>query len=160
MKTVNAVRADALDLSPWGRLYDLADAGSPDVVSTQGLDWRDGYTNQPVVDGPTHLGMTAGPALSSPVSLMEHHLHTREGIAPIAAPIVVPVAEAPRADAITALLLQPGQCLMLNTGVWHAPALGIAGPSVYYWLAGVDQTVADTWVEITDGPVTIRADHV
>ena len=47
MKTVNAVRADALDLSPGGRLYDLADAGSPDVVSTQGLDWRDGYTNQP-----------------------------------------------------------------------------------------------------------------
>ena len=36
MKTVNAVRADALDLSPWGRLYDLADADHPDVVSTQG----------------------------------------------------------------------------------------------------------------------------
>ena len=159
MKTVDVVRADAVDLTRFGRLFDLA-GGSPDVVISQGLDWRDGYTNQPVVDGPTHLGMTAGPALSSPVSLMEHHLHTREGIAPIAAPIVVPVAEAPRADAITALLLLPGQCLMLNTGIWHAPALGIAGPSVYYWLAGVDQTVADTWVEITDGPVTIRADHV
>ena len=158
MKTVNAVRADALDLSPSGRLFDLADAGSPDVVSTQGLDWRDGYTNQPVVTG-RHIwddrraravqpGQPDGTPSPHPV-----------GIAPIAAPIVVPVAEAPRADAITALLLQPGQCLMLNTGIWHAPALGIAGPSVY-WLAGVDQTVADTWVEITDGPVTIRADHV
>ena len=158
MTTIEAVRADTLDLSKFGRLFDLA--GSTGVVHTQGDHWHDAHTGEPVVDGPTHLGMTAGPQLSHAVTMMEQHLHTREAIAAISAPIVMPVASAPRADAVEVLLLQPGQALMLNVGVWHAPAMGLDAPSLYYWLAAVDGSVGDTWVEIEGGPVTIRADHV
>jgi hypothetical protein len=156
VKTIEAVRADAVDLTTYGRLYDLAGGGEPDVVFTQAADWRDRYTGDPVVTGAAHLGMTAGPAVTSEVRLMEQHRHTTEAIAPIAAPIVVPVGAQPHARAVQALLLRPGQCLMLHPGVYHAPAMGLDGPSLYYWLAAVDQTITDAWHEIVDGPLWIR----
>lgn len=161
MRTVDAVRADAVDLTAYGRLYDLAGGNGPDVVVTEAADWRDRYTGEPVVTGAVHLGMTAGPAIDAQVRLMEQHPRTRETIAPIAAPIVVPVSVEPHAQAVQALLLQPGHALVLKPGVYHAPAMGLDGPSRYYWLAGVDQTASDPWCEIVDGPVLIhvRGDH-
>ena len=154
--TLEAVRADTMDLTPYGRLHDLRTDG----VFTRAQDWQDRYTAEPVVGGPTHLGMTAGPALSVEVHLMEQHPHTREAIAPMTAPIVVPVAVEPRAHAVVALLLEPGQCLVLHPGIYHAPAMGLDGPSLYYWLAEVDYTVTDSWSEIVEGPLLIEVAHV
>jgi ureidoglycolate lyase len=161
MRTLTAVRADAVDLTPYGRLYDLAGGGEPDVVFTEADQWQDRYTGDAVVSGAAHLGMTAGPDVAGEVRLMEHHPDTSEAIAPIAATIVVPIATQPAADDVRALLLEPGQCLVLRPGVYHAPAMGLGGPSLYYWLAELDNANTDVWSEIADGPVLITVDdHV
>ncbi len=161
MRTLNAVRADAIDLAQYGRLYDLAGGHEPDVVFTHADQWQDRYTGEPVVSGAAHLGMTAGPHVTSAVRLMEHHPHTSEAIAPIGATIVVPIATVPDARAVHAVVLQPGQCLVLQAGIYHAPAMGLDGPSLYYWLAAVDAMNTEPWSEIVDGPVQITvAGHV
>ncbi len=156
MRTLDAVRADAIDLAQYGRLYDLAGGEQPDVVFTQADQWHDRYTGEPVVSGAAHLGMTAGPDVASEVRFMEHHRHTSEAIAPIGATIVVPIATEPDAQAVQAIVLEPGQCLVLHAGIYHAPAMGLDGPSLYYWLAEVDAENTDPWSEIVDGPVLIE----
>lgn len=160
MRSVEAVRADEVDLRAYGRLFDLAGGDAPDVLLTETSDWHDRYTGEPVVTGSVHLGLTAGPAIHADVRLMEQHPHTAETIAPTSATIVVPVAVEPHADSVQALLLDPGQCLALRAGVFHAPAMGLEGPSLYYWLAGVDEDL-DPWCEIVNGPLRIhvRGDH-
>jgi ureidoglycolate hydrolase len=156
MRTLVTQRADALDLREYGRLHDLLTGSAPDVVATEGTGWHDRYTGEPVVFAAAHLGMTVGPAIATDVWCMEQHPHTSETIVAQQSPIVVPVALEPRAQAVQALLVGPGQCLTLRPGVYHGPGMGVDGPSRYYWIAGVDPDAGDSWCDILDGPVRIR----
>lgn len=167
MRTIQAIPAGAVDLSGIGRLFDLSTGTDRRVVSTTGTDWWDNYTAEPVVSGPTHVGLTTGPQAHEQVIRMERHLHTREALLPLTEPVVLPVSRpngsAPQADHVQALIVAPGQCLMLEAGVWHAPAMGIDAACAYFWLAGVNEAIEPDWEDIRGGPLSIRvleqADH-
>ena len=158
MKTIDATPAATTDLSEIGVLYDL-NGTSPHVVSTTGPGWQDHYTADPLLLGPAHLGHTTGPASDEPVRVMERHMYTAEAVLPMAEALVLPICTQPTpvAEAVQALTVQPGQVLVLNLGVWHAPALGLAGPVRYCWLADVDEAVESEWVPIEGGPVQVRS---
>lgn len=163
MRTIHAKPAGAVDLTRIGRLFDLSTGTDRRVVSTTGTDWWDNYTAEPVVTGPTHVGFTTGPQSSERVTRMERHLHTREALLPLTEPVVLAVSPpngaTPHADHIEALIVAPGQCLMLETGVWHAPAMGIDAACAYFWLAGVDEAIEPDWRDIEGGPLSIRVDE-
>lgn len=158
MRTVTARPAADADLAGIGVIYDLSSGSDPRVVSSAGPGWNDGYTADPLVLGPVHVGLTTGPSLDAHVRDMERHTYTQEALLPVSEPVVLPVCTqpAPEADAVQALIVEPGQVLRLNVAVWHAPAMGISGPTGYYWLAEVDEAVESEWVPIEAGPVQVR----
>jgi hypothetical protein len=157
MRPVAVVEADAPTCRPFGRLFDLAGDG-PDVVAEPLEGVRDRFTQEPVVDGAVHAGMTVGPALPQAVSSMERHPTTNEVLLCIGDPVVVLVsadpADRPAASSVRALRLRTGQCLTLDPGVWHSVGLGLVGPSRYYWLATVSSTETPR-AEILDGPLLV-----
>lgn len=159
MTIVEAVAATEIDFGAYGVLVDLS-AGGPDVVPERGDGWTDAYSAQPMVEGAIHVGLTVGPSTTAAVRRMERHPHTREVLAGIGRPVVLPLSDdrgdRPRADRVVAVVLSPGQCVSLSPGIWHAPGMGVDEPSAYYWLAGVDHGAGSSWADIEDGPVTVR----
>lgn len=158
MRAIVAESAAAGPLPGIGWMYDLTEE-SPQVVSTAMAPWADGYSAAPVVDGPAHAGFTSGPASSQPVERMERHAYTTEALLAVTDAVVVPVSadpgQAPTAASVRALIVVPGQCLVLERDTWHAPAMGLNRPCAYYWLAQVDAEVESVWIDIADGPVVV-----
>ena len=154
-----AIPSGDADLSQYGRYVNLSSDG-PDVTGTAGPDFDDRYTHDALIDVPGHLGLTFGPCLPADVHRMERHHHTAEAVfcldRPVILPIATPTRAQPRTIDVQALLITPGECVILNPGVWHAPCIGIDGPSAYYWLAAVDNAVPDDWIELDNGPVAIE----
>lgn len=114
-------------------LADLVDlrAGGVGVVADRGEGWADAYSAAAVLDRAAHIGRTVGPQATDPVTAMERHRTTREVL----------------------VILAAGQVLSLHPGTWHAPAMGLDGPSTYLWLAAVDDHAASSWTSIDGGPV-------
>ncbi len=158
MRTLAALPVDAVDFTPYGRVYDLGKDGG-DVVVEPIPDVVDRFTGEPVVTGPAHVGLTIGPALPFTVTRMERHLHTREAVLCLDEAIVLMLSAdpgtSPTAASTCAVLVCPGQCVSLRPGIWHSVGLGVRGPSRYYWLAGVSDLPESPWAEILDGPVQV-----
>lgn len=153
-----AVPSGEADLSRCGRYVDLSSDG-PGVTTTKGPDFDDRCTQDVLIDAPGHLGLTFGPCLPVDVHRMERHQHTAEAVFCLDRPVILPIADPtgaqPRTSDVQALLIAPGECVVLNPGVWHAPCIGIDGPSAYYWLAAVDNEQPATWTALDNGPVAI-----
>ncbi|TQR16497.1 hypothetical protein [Psychrobacillus soli] len=56
---------------------------------------------------------------------------------------------------IKAIIIHPGDVVVLNEGIWHDACHGIKSVVPYYWFAQVLDTPTE-WIEIADGPVEIR----
>jgi ureidoglycolate hydrolase len=155
---VAALTTEAIDISPFGRVFDLGSDGT-DVVMEPVDDVVDRYTRDPVVTGAVHVGLTLGPALPFEVAQMERHPGTREGLLCIDDAVVVLLSAdpgtRPSAASTSAVLVRPGQCLSLDPNVWHSMGLGLHGPSRFYWLAGVSESPESPWAQLIDGPVRV-----
>jgi hypothetical protein len=158
-KRTTAIPSGEADLSEYGRNVDLM-SGGPGVTNTAGPDFDDRYTQDPLIDVPGHLGLSFGPGLPVDVHRMERHHHTSEAVFCLDGPVILPVAAPthvqPRTRDVQALLISPGECVILKPNVWHAHCIGVDGPAAYYWLAAVDHTLPADWVELDDGPVGIE----
>lgn len=158
--TARAVPIEELhsaDLAGFGHVVHLG-RDAVDTVSSIGAGFTDRYTAEPLIEAPGHLGLTSVAALPAHVLRMERHLYTSEALFCAGEAVVVPVApigSAPRTSELRALLIRPGQALVLAPGVWHAPCLGLNGPASYYWHAAVDDSVETVWTELDEGPVRI-----
>ncbi|MDL9981267.1 ureidoglycolate lyase [Microbacterium sp. ASV49] len=165
-RTVVAEPLGRADLTGVGRAFDLAQ-DSAGAVFSEGPGFTDRYTSEPLLDGTGHLGMTSVSAAPGEVTRMERHLYTAEALFCAGDPVVLPIApagRAPRTSDLRALLILPGEGIVLDPGVWHAPCLGATAPAAYYWFAEVDESVETAWVELDEGPVSIDSgverDHV
>jgi ureidoglycolate hydrolase len=129
------------------------------VVADHGERWVDAYSKAPVLDRAAHIGRTVGPPATEPVTAMERHRTTREVLVSLDGPLVLPLCsgahERPVADEVVAVLLAAGQVISLHPGTWHAPAMGLDGPSTYLWLAAVDDHAASSWTAVDGGPVVV-----
>jgi ureidoglycolate lyase len=163
LRTIQAVTVEEIDFSRYGLLFDLVSGAAPDVVAERSTDWQDRYTARPVVTGSARLGMTIGPTITTDITRLERHPHTREAVACICEPIVLPLAvdagDRPSADSVIAVELRPGQCVSLHPGVWHGAGMGADEPTAYYWLAEVTEQDSSPWADILGGPIRIRGPH-
>lgn len=168
MITKYAVPAEKAGFEQFGVIYDLnSDSENPDkkVKFSEGTDYKDGYTVNPVVDRPVSIGMTTSSPMPFTAEKMERHLHTWETLMCISEPIVFLAAPAtsgslseddcPEAEDTVAVLLKPGQVAVLNRGVWHSPAHGLNKESAYYWMAEAYDDEPTVWREILYGPVQV-----
>lgn len=166
-----AVPVENAQFERFGAIYNLrGDAESPDknVIFSEGTDYKDGYTMNPVVDRPVSLGMTVSSPMPFTAEKMERHLHTWETLMCISEPIVFLVApetdgsaadnDFPKAEDSVAVMLKPGQVAVLNRGVWHSPAHGLERESAYYWMAEAYDDEPTVWKEILHGPVQVMTE--
>lgn len=156
---INAQEITSVDLERFGRHLRLLD-GNMDVLASEGQGWRDMCTKEALIDGPSQLGRTVGSGIPCVTHSMERHLATPEAILCAGSPIILPMApatagSAPKAQDIVAVILRPGDVVVMNPGVWHDACHGLDGPAAYFWLAISSGDSGGPWVEIDDGPVTI-----
>lgn len=163
------VSIEKMDFRPFGCFYNLKEIGGTGTVNrSEGPDYKDGYTQTPVIDRPGSLGMTISKPLPFIAEEMERHLHTQEALFCAGEPIVFLVAPAseeaerlekgPNAEDTIAVLLKPGQVAVLNRGVWHSPAHGLCGETAYYWMAEAYDDEPTVWKKIEHGPVTVTSE--
>lgn len=149
----------SIDFSEYGKYYNMSNQPH-NVVRSEGNGWEDSMTNTPLIHSEGHLGLTIGSPLPSKTYKMERHLHTEEALFCMADPIVLALANSgnrkqPRAEDIKAIIIHPGEVIVLKEGIWHDACHGIDGMVPYYWFAQVLDTPTE-WIEIADGPVEIR----
>jgi len=156
-----ARRVTAAEFTGFGRAIELL-AGGTDVVTTRGAGWSDHRSLDAVLDTAGHLGLTIGSAEPLRVDAMERHLHTKEALFCAGAPVVVAVADTagdvPHADDVRAFVIEPGDVVILDEGIWHTACHGLGAPTPYYWLATADDSIADVWAPVTGGPLEVDVD--
>ena len=164
MTTVTELEAlpiHAVDFRKFGHVANLTASGQ-EVVEDHGVGWTDRHMRRPLLDQPGHLGLTTGPALATPLTAMERHTHTREALFCLAESVVLAVApadsDAPIGSEVVAVVIRPGDVVVLGEGVWHGPCWGLEGPTPYYWYAAVDDSRVTVWEPIVDGPIRVHAD--
>ena len=64
-------------------------------------------------------------------------------------------ADRPAAADVRAFLLEPGEVIVLNRGIWHTACYGVGTATPYYWLATADDSIVDEWVEPYGGSVRV-----
>lgn len=148
----------SIDFSEYGKYYNMS-SHPYNVVLSEGDGWKDSMTNEPLIDTEGSLGLTVGSPLPSKTYKMERHLHTKEALFCTSEPIVLAIAnskdsERPRAEDIKAIIINPGDVVVLNEGIWHDACHGIESVVPYYWFAQVLDSPTE-WVEIENGPVKI-----
>lgn len=155
-----AVPVSKIDFSKYGIYYDM-NKDSGNVWTSQGDGWFDIRTQGPIINTSGSLGITQGSPLPCKVGKMERHLHTQEALFCLTDPIVVAIANSgedkqPRAADIEAVIIQPGEVIVLNKGVWHDACHGLNKSVRYYWLAEEYENEPTEWVDIIGGPIELR----
>ncbi|MCX7304916.1 MAG: ureidoglycolate lyase [Hyphomicrobiales bacterium] len=167
MTTIPVEPIAAEVFAPFGRLFEMRQSASPDaskdvsVVRTDGPDWTDAYTHDPLVATNASLGMTHSGGTPFEVIQMERHPNTQEALFCAQGSIVLVVAPAgagarPDASGVRAFSISPGTVAVMNPGVWHDACRGLHGPTSYYWMATV--RTGTEWQEVVGGPVSVAAE--
>ncbi len=156
---VVAMRVDPSSFATLGRYLRLADGEGAEVICSTGDGWHDVCTRQCLIEAPTQLGMTLGSTIPSLTRAMERHTNAEEAVLCVGSPIVLPLApvtgnDYPHVRDVRAVILEPGDVVVLKPGVWHAACLGLSCPTPYFWLAHTSGE-PNSWVPIVDGPVEI-----
>jgi ureidoglycolate lyase len=53
-------------------------------------------------------------------------------------------------------MIQPGEVIVLNKGIWHDACHGIHKSVRYYWLAEEYEGEPTEWVDIYGGPIELH----
>lgn len=155
-----AVNIKEFDFSPYGYYYNLYE-DRENVYKSEGENYIDYMTKMPLIDTYGHLGLTIGDAAPYTVKSMERHDHTKEALFCASKPIVVCVAlsveneEIPSSKNIVAVILNPGDVVVLDRNVWHDACHGLGEKTGYYYLASKGKNPAE-WIDVIGEPVEIR----
>ncbi|MEH7343511.1 ureidoglycolate lyase [Bacillus sp. JJ1532] len=158
---IKAIPVSKIDFSKYGTYYNM-NQSSDNLWSSQGDGWSDIRTKAPIISSAGSLGITQGSPIPCKVSKMERHLHTQEALLCLTDPIVIAIASGgedkqPLASNIEAVIIQPGEVIVLNKGIWHDACHGINKSVRYYWLAEEYEGEPTEWAEIIGGPIELHA---
>ena len=137
MKQIKAIHATPENFKRFGVIHRLTDN---ECFSGDG--WKCWMTNDPVMDQPAHFGCTYVKTYPPyVVSAMERHTKTKElMVCGDARPIVVALADSDpsghaKTEDIQAFILEPGEVLVINAGIWHDACRGTNHEALYYFLS-------------------------
>lgn len=157
-----AKRVSTIDFSKYGRYYNMKES-SDIVIRDQGDGWEDARTKLPLIDTAGHIGYTFGSPTPCVIQSMERHTHTQEALFCLSDPFVIAMANSgnsdePIAEDIEAVIVHPGEIIVLNRGIWHDACHGIKQGVHYYWMATELESEPNIWVDIKGGPVQLVVD--
>ena len=155
---LKAVPIRDFDFTPYGRYYSMPDA-QEGVSHTLAAAYEDHMTRSPLIDTPSHLGLTFGAAAPCAVTSMEKHSHTQEAILCMAEPVILCVAASdgdapPRACDLRAVILYPGDVVVMDRNVWHDACRALDAPTFYYFLS-LETDEPAVFQPLDGGPVEI-----
>ena len=146
------------DFSPYGRYCRLAET----PLAKEG-GARLFPTRETVMERPLKFGITVcrGGA-SFLVDSMERHLSSEEIQFAGDGPIILSVANSdpagnPRAEDVVSFLLEVGDLVVLNRGIWHDACHAVREKSMYYFLSLTNGEPSETaWLPVLPGPVSVK----
>lgn len=137
MRTVQAVHATPDNMKRFGTVTRLTDTDC-----FQGDGWKCWISEDPLMDQPAHFGITYVKTFPPyEVASMERHTKTKElMVCGENRPIVVALADSDpagraRAEDVQAFILEPGEVLVINPGIWHDACRAVNGTTHYYFLS-------------------------
>lgn len=156
---IQAMEITDIDFTPFGHLLDMRKGGKG-IKKSSGVGWTDCFTLDPLIDTQASLGNTCGSASPFTAKEMERHFHTQEALFCMDEPIVFllatpGLAPQPKAEDIRAVILRPGQAVVLERMVWHSSAHGLTRQAYYYWSAHSYEGEPTEWQLIDNGPVEV-----
>ena len=150
------------DFTPYGRYFDLR---KERVTVT---DKYEAYMSvDPPVERPLRFGITVcenGDEFN--VDSMERHMSTEEVLFAGAKPIVLSLAAsdpmaAPKAEDVVSFLMEPGDLVVLNRGIWHDACHAMEDKTMYYFLSYSNGDPSETaWIDVVPEPVTVNRKEV
>ena len=158
MEETKPISIRNFDFSPYGRYFDLRNERG---VKT------DKYEAYMTVDAPVERPLRFGITVCENgdtfvVDSMERHMSTEEVLFAGDKPIVLSIAnsspdEAPRAEDVVSLLMEPCDLVVLKRGVWHDACHAVHGSAMYYFLSKSNGDPQETaWLPVVPEAVSIR----
>lgn len=156
---IKPVPIKEFDFSQYGIYYDMLNA-KMGVSHSKTEVYEDHMTKTPLIDTMGHLGLTIGSKAPYTIRSMEKHNHTQEAIFCAGEPIILCFAasqgeEPPKASDVRAVILEPGDAVVMDRNIWHDACHGLGKSTPYYYLATAGLHPAD-WLEIADEPVVVE----
>lgn len=154
-----AIEGKDFDFTGYGVYYNMTEDADR-VYRSVGENFEDYMTKVPLIDTPGHLGYTVGGCAPYTVSAMEKHSHTQEALFCAARPVVLCIArsrggEPPRAEDVRAVILRPGEAVVLDRNIWHDACHGIREKAAYYYLA-LQGPAPARWIKPEGGKVQVE----
>lgn len=142
---------------PYGTYFDLRSAG-PRGVESVGSSWVSRRTVADLIDTTGSLGLAVGATLPAKIQQMERHFRTEEALFCLERPFVLAIAkpsDAPLAESIRCVRVDPGEVVVIDRGVWHDACYGLDEPTPYYWFAACDPDEEGKWTPVVGEVVII-----
>lgn len=130
MNRINYRRLDADNFGRYGSVARLP--GGPPLAADETFEyWSDAGRFE--VGGETEIGYCTVKRRSAPiVDWMEQHVRTPEVLIPIDNSFVLPVMS--EDGAVEAFAAEPGEAVVIGTGVWHSACLPLGGDKATYFV--------------------------
>ena len=156
-KTVEPISIKDFDFMPYGRYWNLRKERGTKT------DKYEAYmTIDPPVERPLRFGMTICENKKDfLIDSMERHMSTEEVLFAGDKPIILSVAksdpnQAPKAEDVVSLLMEPGDLVVMKRGIWHDACHAVEGDAMYYFLACNNGNPQETtWINIVPEPVKV-----
>lgn len=158
MKKGNVQKIGEEAFRPYGRYYRITKG-----THTVSENYQSYITDDSVVSRPLKFGITVcDNAKEFLVDSMERHLSSEEVQFTSDKPIILSVADSdpwenPKAEDVVSFLLEPGDVVVLNRGIWHDACHSTGEKTMYYFLSYTNGEPSETeWLAVTPNPVCIE----
>lgn len=155
--TIKAVPVNEENFKPFGR-YERIIKGKG-RTGTGG--WSAWTTPDVTMDGEAHFGYTIVGGMPFEVDTMERHTKTTELMMSGDKPFVVALAGSDpagsaKAEDIRAFIVQPGEYIVINRGVWHDACRSAEGDGCYYYFLSLETDEKAVFIPVEGDPVRVE----
>lgn len=153
---VTVVRATEENTKRYGKFVCL-----PKLEEFASDGWRCWITEEFCMDQAAKLGIGHSPqGAPYKVDAMQQHKKTKKLFAPGQGPVVIALAKPeggkiPQAADVEALLLEPGDFLAIDEGVWYDACHAPDGPT-YYFFASLETEDDSGYIPLQGEPVEVK----
>ncbi len=124
--------------------------------------WRAWMTPDVAMDQVAHFGMTKVAGMPFEVDKMERHTKTKELLICGDKPMVLaladtdPMSSGAKAEDIAAFLIQPGEFVVIDKGIWHDACRSAQGDGCYYYFLSLETDEKAVFTDIIGEPVRVE----
>lgn len=132
-----------------------------DTIRTGEGGWQAWMTPDVCMDDVAHFGFTKVAGMPFTVDSMERHTKTTELLVCGNHPMVLAVADSDpngraKEEDIRAFIIQPGEIVVINRGIWHDACRSAEGDECYYYFLSLETDEPAVFQPIDGTPVDVE----